>query len=147
MKEVTKEVTRTEVAYYEAADGTHFYSKEECVKYEESAKCVVAKEIEKYRLAQMNEYELYDGAGSEEYDIDVYHIENAEVLEKLNIFRNLCDCHVPIIGEEFIGKTILLAWDYDKYSSYNLGTIDDLLGRMRKAYTEAITPKEEEKEN
>lgn len=146
MKEITREVTKTETMYYEAVDGARFSSREECEKYEKSAKCVVLKEIEKYKLGRISEYELFE-AGCDDYGTDIYNIANAEVLNKLNIYRNLCDPHIQNIGEEYIGKPILLAWDYEECSSYNLGTIDELLGRIRNNYIKAITPKEEKKED
>ena len=40
MKEITKEVKNT-YTVYQASDGTEFNSKEECKKYEDTAKCVL----------------------------------------------------------------------------------------------------------
>lgn len=146
MKEVTREKTITEVAYYEAIDGMHFQSKEECERYERSAEMVVLAELEPYKVGMTTPYDLYDGEGSEEYDIDIYTIPNAEVLRKLNTYRLMCASSQKVIGEEYIGKVILLTWDYDHQYSYCVGTIDDVIARIRKVYYATIAPKEE-KEN
>ncbi len=147
MKEVTREKTITEVAYYEAIDGMHFQSKEECERYEKSAEMVLFKELEPYHKGKMTEYDLYNGVGSEEYDVDIYYIPDADTLHKLNIYRSILDRSAKLIEDEYISKTILLSWDYDRQYSYCEGTIDDVLTKIRNAYNKAIEPKEEEKEN
>ena len=58
----------------------------------------------------------------------------------------MCASSQKVIGEEYIGKVILLTWDYDHQYSYCVGTIDDVIARIRKVYYATIAPKEE-KEN
>ena len=147
MKEVTREKTITEVEYYESVDGMHFHSKEECEKYERSARVVLFKELEPYHKGKITEYDLYNGIGSEEYDVDIYYILDADILHKLNIYRTMLDKSAKLIEDKYIGKNILLSWDYDHTCSYIEGTIDDVLAKIRGAYNKAIEPKEEEKEN
>ncbi len=143
MKEVTREKTITEVAYYEAIDGMRFNTKEDCEKYEKSAELVVLAELKAYKIGSMTPYELYNGEGSEEYDIDIYNIPNSDVLRKLNTYRLMIAKDNNVIGEEYVGKTILLQWDYDHQYSYCEGTIDDIVAKVRRAYDKAIAPKEE----
>lgn len=147
MKEITREKTITEVIRYEAIDGAGFDTKEACVEYEKSAKLVVCKELEPYKKGHMTPYDLYLGEGSEEYDIDIYYIPNAEILHKLNIYRTLVDPgEKKLIGEEYIGKIILLSWSYEHDYTYIMGTFEEIVEAMRKEYTKAMTPEEEKSE-
>lgn len=146
MKEITREKTVVEVRGYEAVDGKWFDTKDACIEYEKSAKCVLAKELEPYKKGETNAYMLYDEEGSEEHAIEMYYIADADVLHKLNIYRNMIDSHVALIDDKYIGQTVIIFRGYDLDYAFNLGTFEDIVGRMRKAYTDAITPKEE-KEN
>ncbi len=147
MKEVTREKTITEVAYYEAIDGMQFGSREDCEEYEKSAEMVLFNELEPYHKGKITENDLYNGIGSEEYDLDIYYIPDTDILHKLNIYRTMLDSSAKIIEDKYLGKTILLSWDYDRQYSYCEGTIDDVLTKIRNAYNKAIEPKEEEKES
>ena len=85
--EVTVETTKV---VYEACDSSQFADKEECAKYEESAKCALLSKYNRYVIRKTNEYVLFD-AGSEEYDYDIVTIPDdyAEqvVLQVLYLFN------------------------------------------------------------
>ena len=85
--EVTVETTKV---VYEACDGIQFAAKEECAKYEESAKCALLSKYNRYVVRKTNEYVLFD-AGSEEDDYDIVTIPDdyAEqvVLQVLYLFN------------------------------------------------------------
>lgn len=76
MKEVTKE-TVTVTTEYHAVDGTVFTSKEECTRYEESARCVLKTRLK--RITVNDQYSLYDlMAGDEDVKIIVVKVSNYE---------------------------------------------------------------------
>lgn len=85
--EVTVEITKV---VYEACDGIQFAAKEECAKYEESAKCALLSKYNKYVIRKTTECDLFD-AGSEDYDYDIVTIpdDNAEqvILQVLYLFN------------------------------------------------------------
>lgn len=69
MKSVSKEVTNT-ICGWEAIDGTFFENKEECKKYENSAKTVILAKYNKLVIKSGSEEELfYIGCGDNIVDI------------------------------------------------------------------------------
>lgn len=76
MKEIQKE-TKQYVTVYEAVDGTEFTSKEECKKYEESAKCVLMAKYSKLVTKSDTEWELF-GVGSDESIVDVVRLNDEQ---------------------------------------------------------------------
>ena len=89
MKRIEVKVETTKVVY-EACDGIQFAAKEECAKYEESAKCALLSKYNKYVIRKTTECDLFD-AGSEDYDYDIVTIpdDNAEqiILQVLYLFN------------------------------------------------------------
>lgn len=68
MKEIKKE--RVVFDYeYEAYDGSIFKTKEECIKYEETAQCVIIKKFNDLIEYSSNECSLFN-CGSDDYIID-----------------------------------------------------------------------------
>ena len=76
MKEVIVDKVIKET-FYEAVDGTHFRTKEECKKYEDSAKCVLLTKYNHMVIKNIAEYDLHL-AGSEEYMLDIVKIDSEE---------------------------------------------------------------------
>lgn len=74
MKEIQKE-TKQYITVYEALDGTEFTSKEECKKYEESARCVLMTKYNKLVIKSCSEYDLLH-IGSEEDTVNIVKLEN-----------------------------------------------------------------------
>lgn len=74
MKEVVIDKVVKET-WYEAIDGQQFRIKDECKKYEESAKCVLLAKYKQLVVKTVSEYDLHD-AGSEEYMMDVVKIND-----------------------------------------------------------------------
>lgn len=69
----------TKVTKYEAIDGTLFSSKEECVKYEETAKCVLLGKYKRLVVKSTKEDTFYK-TGSDEVDIDIVKLGgNADI--------------------------------------------------------------------
>ena len=76
---------------YVATDGTEFYNREQCKKYEESAKgMLLTKYRDMYLLKSITEYDLFN-CGSKEYTIDIVKVETSEavdlILRLLLLFR------------------------------------------------------------
>ena len=144
MKKLTREVVTEEITGYEAIDGTWFRTENECREYEESAKFVTYKIIEPYIVGRTDCCDLYLGNGYDGNVIDIIFIENLEILKMLNQYRVLCNDKVKIIGEDSIGKTLLICWDEDHCWSWPIGTIDGVLDTIRKVYEGAMFKKDEE---
>lgn len=71
MKEVTKEKKST-YTVYQATDGTEFNSKEECLKYEDTVKCMLLTKYKPLVKRSDSEYNIFN-TGSDEYMIDILH--------------------------------------------------------------------------
>lgn len=76
MKEITKEKKST-YTVYQAVDGTEFDSKEECQKYEDSAKCVLLTKYKPLIKRTDSEYNIFT-ADSDEYMIDILQYLSSE---------------------------------------------------------------------
>ena len=68
MKEIKKERTVYDCEY-EAYDGSIFKTREECIKYEETAQCVIRKKFNDLVEHSSNECSLFN-CGSDDYIID-----------------------------------------------------------------------------
>ena len=69
MKEIIKEVKNT-YTVYQASDGTEFNSKEECKKYEDTAKCLLLTKYRPLVKKTVSEYDVFN-TGSDEYMVDI----------------------------------------------------------------------------
>lgn len=69
MKEITREVKSTYIVY-QAIDGTEFNSKEECKKYEDTAKCVLLTKYKPLVKKTVAEIDIFN-TGSDEYMVDI----------------------------------------------------------------------------
>lgn len=149
MKEHKIEKTKVEVIYeYEATDGSIFKSKEECIKYEESAAMVVYSKYKPLVIARKKEYEIHQ-VGSDEYEIDIIKIEQSEDIDTLlhmyslyhpsrdekDILQERDKLKTWLINNEivFIGR----GCRYDNYYGFEfLGTMNGLINDIKKACNE-----------
>lgn len=76
MKEITKEKKST-YTVYQAMDGVEFNSKEECQKYEDTAKCLLLTRYKPLVKRTTSEYDIFN-TGSDEYMIDILHHLSSE---------------------------------------------------------------------
>lgn len=76
MKEITKEKKST-YTVYQAVDGTEFNSKEECQKYEDTAKCLLLTKYKPLVKRTVSEYDIFN-TGSDEYMIDILQCLSSE---------------------------------------------------------------------
>ena len=93
MKEKQKEISQ-HITVYEAVDGTEFTSKEECKKYEESAKCVLMAKYSKLVTKSDTEQVLF-GVGSDESIVDVVRLNNEQ---DVNVILQLIALENPTIS-------------------------------------------------
>lgn len=91
MKKIQKEVvTKRYEDVFIANDGTEFSIKEECEKYENSAKCVLLTRFQPMVIKNSDEWSLF-GFGSEDHEIDVVRINSQadfDLLLQLIILEN-----------------------------------------------------------
>lgn len=87
MKKVDIEKTVIETLW-EASDGTTFKDKEECEKYENSAKCVLLSKYKNWVIKSTNEYALFN-AGCEENYIDIILITKDRIDTILQLIKLL----------------------------------------------------------
>lgn len=69
MKELIRETKSTYIVY-QAPDGTEFNSKEECKKYEDTAKCLLLTKYRPLVKKTVTEYDIFN-TGSDEYMLDI----------------------------------------------------------------------------
>ena len=67
----------TKVTHYEAIDGTTFTTEEECVKYEDTAKCVLLTKYKPLVKRTASECDIFN-TGSDEYMIDILQYLSSE---------------------------------------------------------------------
>lgn len=151
MKEITVTKTVVEVTGYEASDGTRFNTKEECMKYEQSAEAAVSKMFEDicvkpYGDTHFAECEIYEnyGYGSEEY-LDV--IADIKTEKELKIANMYCDMWAGKNGKrldnKYIGKRVLIAVgiDWDR-TFYAVGTEEEMIEGFKKTMAGFFRPEE-----
>ena len=78
-----KEIKQTyQVTKYQAEDGTIFDAKEECEKYDESAKCVLLGKYNDLVIRQVNGYQLTnDTVGIDDYYVDIVKVNTKDDLD------------------------------------------------------------------
>jgi hypothetical protein len=76
MKEVVIEKIVKETQY-EAIDGTIFINRDECIKYDNTARAVLLSKYNKLVLKRISEYALF-GSGSDDYEIELVSVNNSE---------------------------------------------------------------------
>ena len=91
MKEIKKE--RVVFDYeYEAYDGSIFKTKEECIKYEETAQCVIIKKFNDLIEYSSNECSLFN-CGSDDYIIDFVKPKTQDDADTIMQILELCNAN------------------------------------------------------
>ena len=99
MKEVTKEKKST-YTVYQAIDGTEFNSKEECQKYEDTAKCLLLTKYKPLVKRIVSEYDIFN-TGSDEYMIDILQYLSSESDIDILIQLNRLYCGGRKLNDDF----------------------------------------------
>ena len=134
MKEIKKE--RTVFDYeYEAYDGSTFKTKEECIKYEETAKCVIRKKFNDLIEHSSDECSLFN-CGSDDYIIDFVKPNTQDaanaIMQMLELYNANDDRARKLIkGAQENSDYLLIGHLYDEDYYYILGTRTSVLNNIK----------------
>lgn len=135
MKEIKKE--RVVFDYeYEAYDGSIFKTKEECIKYEETAQCVIIKKFNDLIEYSSNEYSLFN-CGSDDYIIDFVKPKTQDeadtIMQMLELYNANDDRARKLIKEAQENSDYLLIGhnSYNEDYYYILGTRTSILNNIK----------------
>lgn len=135
MEEIKKEKIVFDYEY-KAYDGTIFKNKEECEKYEETAKCVIRKKFNDLIEHRSNECALFS-CGSEEYIVDFIKptTQNAAdtIMQILEISGNNNNRAIKLIKEaQEHNDYLLIGHDsYDEDCYYIWGTRNGIFNTIK----------------
>lgn len=155
VKETKEVIIKTE---YIAEDGTVFYNKEQCEKYEESALFAVSKQLRK--ICSTDEMQLLD-TGCDENEIEVFDIQTSDDLINLKRYlylklkaENVKDEYMESCFESTetrkgysfdsvtYGHEVMIWWSYDHdyFWVYDDGSIEGYLKKARERFSKIIYP-------
>ena len=137
----------TKVTRYEAIDGTTFTTEEECVKYEDTAKCVLLTKYKPLVKRTASECDIFN-TGSDEYMIDILQYLSSESDIDILIQLHKLYCSSRKFNDDFYGKMrsklekclknrdiVLIGrgTEYDGYDNfYILTTLQDITDNITK---------------
>lgn len=125
MKIIKKEYINY-IEEYQAVDGTIFNSKEECIKYENSAALMLKSRYKKLVIKETNEWNLFK-CGSEDEFIDVIKLwseRDIDLVLQLNCLYNphikddLIDKHRNILEKAYNENTLVFISKGNEYDDY-----------------------------
>lgn len=124
---------------YVASDGTEFKDKEQCKKYEDSAKCALLSKYKPYVIKTVTEWDLF-GVGSEEYEYDLFNLQYSWQIDMLiqldflNYDRGKEYEELRERLEKSIDKTILIGRGdpHNRWCFYIYESIDDRISEILK---------------
>ena len=93
----------TKVTRYEAIDGTTFTTEEECVKYEDTAKCVLLTKYKPLIKRTASECDIFN-TGSDEYMIDILQYLSSESDIDILIQLHKLYCSSRNFNDDFYDK-------------------------------------------
>lgn len=137
----------TKVTHYEAIDGTTFTTEEECVKYEDTAKCVLLTKYKPLVKRTASEYDIFN-TGNDEYMIDILQYLSSESDIDILIQLHRLYCSDRNLNDDFYNKMrsklekclknrdiVLIGrgTEYDGYDNfYILTTLQDITDNITK---------------
>ena len=137
----------TKVTRYEAIDGTTFATEEECVKYEDTAKCVLLTKYKPLVKRTASECDIFN-TGSDEYMIDILQYLSSESDIDILIQLHKLYCSSRNFNDDFYNKMrsklekclknrdiVLIGrgTEYDGYDNfYILTTLQDITDNITK---------------
>lgn len=136
MKEIKKEKTVFDYEY-EACDGSIFKNREECIKYEETAQCVIRKKFNDLVEYSSNECSLFS-CGSEDCIIDFVKANTQDAINTIMQMLELCNTNDDrarkwIKEAQKNNDYLLIVHDfYDKESYYVWSTRTSILNSINK---------------
>lgn len=136
MKEIKKERTVYDCKY-EACDGSIFKTREECIKYEETAQCVIRKKFNDLVEYSSDECSLFN-CGSDDYIIDFVKPNTQDaaniIMQMLELYNANDDRARKLIKEAQENSDYLLIGhnSYDKDYYYIWDTRINILNNIKK---------------
>lgn len=134
MKEIR--IPRTvEDIYYEAIDGERFSSKEECSKYDQTAKAVIKAKYKQLIIKSNTMYSICEACN--DYQIDLVKVSNEAELHSLNMYLKMVadngygGVFKPVASTE-IGKEFMIYYGYDDDWYEVIGTKAEFLEALAK---------------
>lgn len=139
MKEISVE-QKTYIKKWKAVDGTQFNSREDCEKYENSAKCVILANYKDFVIKVSSEYDLF-GVGNEDCEVDVVRVPDEKAVDV--IFQTFCFFRDWASDEnkEEVRKKIVHAYEYNDFlliqrgyesdDFYIIGTLYSILEQIK----------------
>lgn len=139
MKEISIE-QKTYIRKWEAKDGTQFSSKEDCEKYENSAKCVILANYKDFVVKVSSEYDIF-GVENEDCEVDVVRVPDERAVDV--IFQTFCFFRDWVSDEnkEEVRKKIVHAYEYNDFlliqkgyesdDFYIIGTLYSILEQIK----------------
>lgn len=137
----------TKVTHYEAIDGTTFTTEEECVRYEDTAKCVLLTKYKPLVKRTASECDIFN-TGSDEYMIDILQYLSSESDIDILIQLHKLYCSSRNFNDDFYDKMrsklekclknrdiVLIGrgTEYDGYDNfYILTTLQDITDNITK---------------
>lgn len=113
MKEIRKEAKREVIDVtisYEAVDGTLFISKDECIKYENSAFGVLMGRTKEFTIQEGDSTNPFDDSGENEFKmLKPRNKEDIDVINQLFLLPRNGEA-APRFTDVHIGKLILMGW-------------------------------------
>lgn len=134
---IVKEEKKYTVEVYEAIDGTVFSTKEECIKYEETAQCVIRKKFNDLIEHSSDECSLFN-CGSDDYIIDFVKPNTQDtaniIMQMLELYNANDDRARKLIKEAQENSDYLLIGhnSYDKDYYYIWDTRTNILNNIKK---------------
>ena len=150
MKQIIEERNVRETKAFIACDGTPFYVygektaervnevRMQCAEYERTAQAVIGKRAMKIKIGDSTSYDLTNGEGSDEYQVEIFKPETAENIKDLQMYLAKAQRYGGIeVNDELINKEIMVWWNYDK-DGYTVTTLESYMGSIKDAYYNAI---------
>lgn len=109
IKETREVVVKTE---FVAADGKVFMNEDECIKYENTCRCVIMSEYKSLVVGYISEYEMVN-CGCEDYGYDLITLIDTSSVEIVNKALKFWNKSAKLVGTNEIGSTIMVAREYD----------------------------------
>lgn len=142
MKEIKEEI-KTYITKYEAIDGTMFNNKEECEKYDNTAKTVLRSKFQKLILSETTEVDLFN-AGSDEnstYAVKMPTEEDADTVKQLYLayhewlkssdnYKAYIDKAFATIDKAFKDEDVLLVGENYEHEIFIINTRNTIVERL-----------------
>ena len=140
---------------YIAEDGTVFYDKEECEKYEKSALTVVKSKLKRLNNKKYTAWEDLLYLSNEDCDLEIFNIQDETDLDNLNqyVVLTLSESHaykehIKEVSEKIstcgVGHEVMVFWGYehDYVNIIGDGSLNAYIELLRKNYEEIVKPVE-----